>query len=366
MPTNLSFLLVIFVLVVEQTWSFATRTTTANPLGVLSTKQNWNRQNHHHAGSTTVSISPGIISSSLQGMMHPEDPWDHDGDDFDVEAERQKLESLVGGGGGQQQHQQQQTDPSSLPATSFPQKGQQNQQQQQRQQLMSSYDSSAFWERIQLPRAPPLTSIDRERRQAEIALLGQLKNDDDSIQDIWNLWLQERGPEAGARLLAANDLVNNPATWNQAEEALQALIAEYGVHWAEPVVRLATLYYQQGKLRKAEKLCRTVLAVKPWHFGALSGIVVVYAALHAVNEARHGAAHRLPTFAPTGPNRRRQQWVIKAVSQAEAALEAAEQRLQQGFGAMDDHILEKNRFVVMKEDDEVADSSSSLDADAWQ
>jgi len=363
MPTNLSFLLVIFVLVVEKTWSFTTPTTTANPLGVLSTKQNWNCQNHQHAGSTTVIIPSGIFSSSLQGMMRPEDPWDHDADDFDVEAERQKLESLVGGGGGQQQeHPQHQTDPSSLPATSFPQKG----EQEQRHQLMSSYDSSAFWEPIQLPRAPPLTSIDRERRQAEIALLSQLKNGDDSIQDIWNLWLQERGPEAGARLLAANDLVNNPATWNQAEEALQALIAEYGVHWAEPVIRLATLYYQQGKLRKAEKLCRTVLAVKPWHFGALSGIVVVYAALHAVNEARHGAAHRLPTFAPTGPNRRRQQWVIKAVSQAEAALEAAEQRLKEGFGAMDDHILEKNRFVAMKEDDEVADSSSFLDADAWQ
>ena len=108
------------------------------------------------------------------------------------------------------------------------------------------------------------------------------------------------------------------------------------------------LYYQQGRYLPAEQLFRTVLAVKPWHVGALSGIVVSYAERHAVHEARTGAALRLPKIAPpTSSNRRRQQWVSWAVQQAEAILQLAEKSLQNSFFGQADHHVSTLRHDEM-------------------
>jgi hypothetical protein len=46
--------------------------------------------------------------------------------------------------------------------------------------------------------------------------------------------------------------------------------------FADPLAISATLY-MQGRMDEAETLCKIVLSVKPWHFGALSGIVMIYA-----------------------------------------------------------------------------------------
>ena len=96
-----------------------------------------------------------------------------------------------------------------------------------------------------------------------------------------------------------------------------------------------------------------VLAVKPWHFGALSGLVMVYAALHDVESARQFAARRLPVYAPTGSNRRRLAWVQKAVADAQDSLLRAESRLKKVFGARDEHTRNSGM-------------QSSDDVDSWQ
>ena len=193
---------------------------------------------------------------------------------------------------------------------------------------------------VTLPPAPPLTTIERERREAEIQLLRRLKDGDDSVSDLWTLWFGERGSDAAQKLLQAEELTNHGNSlqqWTQAEDILRALIEEHGVYWVEPVNRLATLYYMTGRLDEAETLNKVVLAVKPWHFGALSGIVMIYAAQADSEKARLWAASRLPTFAPTGENRRRVVWAEEAVRSAEESLAQAEKRIRDLFGEPDDY-----------------------------
>lgn len=260
--------------------------------------------------TTTTTTRASNIALKQSGS----NSWNFDKDDssasFDVEAERQRLETLVGSG-----------------ATAF-------------RTQQSSPPSSAISPplHVVLPPPPLMTSADRARRLAEQELLQQLAAGDDALTDLWNFWFQERGAAAAARLERAEQLTGQgPDAWEQAEEILFALMEDYGVYWAEPVNRLATLYYMQGRLEESETLCQMVLAVKPWHFGALSGIVMVYASLHDSEKARQWAARRLPSFSPTGPNKRRNHWVETALQDSQAALENGEERIREFMGPEDDY-----------------------------
>jgi hypothetical protein len=191
----------------------------------------------------SVRLKKSFGPTCLFGMVPPQGDhsFDEDDHDFDVEAIRQRLESLVGGGDEGQMD---------FPLT--------------RQASRAPTFSKSPAHDVVLPPAPLLTSIDRERREAEIQMLRQLEYGDDSLSDLWTLWFQERGSDAGARLLEAEALTGQgPNSWDDAEKLLRQLIEEYGAYWAEPVNRLATLYYMQGRMDEAETLCKMVLAVKP-------------------------------------------------------------------------------------------------------
>jgi hypothetical protein len=285
-------------------------------------------------------VKGSFVPTSLFGKIPPQGDhsFDEHDDAFDVEAIRQRLESLVGGGDDARVSD----DEIDFRAT------------RKAAQAPTFLKSPAV--DVVLPPAPPLTSIDRERREAEIQMLRQMEHGDDSLSDLWTLWFQERGPAAGARLLEAEELTGQgPHSWVEAEKLLRALIAEYGVYWAEPVNRLATLYYMQGRMDESETLCKMVLAVKPWHFGALSGIVMIYAGARDSQSARQWASRRLPTYAPSGPNRRRAGWVQHAVRDAMESLLAAEKRVVEAFGKPDDHTLKTKKK-----------SAGNDDQDAWQ
>lgn len=281
----------------------------------------------------------------LYAVSPEQDGFDFDGtnkddSDFDVEAARQRLESLLVGNVADNEGVAGQ---SSITATDDQQRQHQHQHHlQQNNHHQATVDPP---EKV-LPAAPPLTTIQRERRETEIDLLHKLVEGDEVLSDLWTLWFHERGPEAAQRLLQAEELTNLGARgWGQAEFILKELIEEYGVHFAEPVHRLATLYFLAGRLKEAEELCKIVLSVKPWHFGALSNIVMVYAANHDSNSARNWAARRLPAFAQTGPNRRRMAWVQKAAANARDALEAAEQRIIEAFEKSDDGEHSSNLYA---------------------
>ena len=233
---------------------------------------------------------------------------------FDVEAARQHLETLVGG------------------TTAFCTK--------RRACETPTTPSSAISPPLDvvLPPRPIMTSAERARRLAEQKLLAQLTKGDESLTDLWNFWFQERGAAAAKLLRRAEQLTGEgPDSWDEAEAILATLMEEHGVYWAEPLNRLATLYFMQGRLEESETLCQMVLAVKPWHFGALSGLVTVYAGMHESEKARQWAARRLPSFSPSGPTRRRIRWVETALQDAQAALANGEQLIREWMGPEDDY-----------------------------
>lgn len=319
--------------------------------------------NRAYRSSSIVSSPWLVIKTRLFAYQPGEEEHDDDDDDhFDVEAVRQRLEALlVGGGLG-----------SAGAASGLPSRDEQpsatsgnnNQNSPIRRPIKTSsvshnHEPVLFLSPpagVTLPEPPLMTTIDRERRLAEINLLARLSDDDTAVADLWQHWFHERGPEAAARLEQAEDLVTKQE-YGAAEALLRQLIDEYGVYWAEPLNRLATLFYLQGKLEASEALCKVVLSVKPWHFGALSGIVVVYAAMHDADQAQQWAPRRLPTLsqqtaAQVAPNnRRRRAWVAQALASAKRALDAAEERLFLAFGKPDDHVA-LERGVQGQDDDD--------------
>jgi len=289
---------------------------------------------------------------------------DHDEHDhFDVEAVRQRLEALLVGGGFSGSAGAALGLPSrdDQPSTTS---GNNNQSPPIRRPIKTSSVShnepvlflASPAAGVTLPEPPLMTTIDRERRLAEMKLLARLSDDDTAVADLWQHWFHERGTEAATRLEQAEDFVAKQE-YGAAEALLRQLIDEYGVYWAEPVNRLATLYYLQGKLEASEALCKLVLTVKPWHVGALSGIVVVYAAMHDADQAQQWAPRRLPTLsqqtaAQAVPNnRRRRAWVAQALTSAKQALDAAEERLFLAFGKPDDHVALERGVQAQNEDD---------------
>ena len=47
---------------------------------------------------------------------------------------------------------------------------------------------------------------------------------------------------------------------------------------------MATILFLQGNYEESVELCLKVLDLKPWHFGALSGIVMCYSRLGNAEE----------------------------------------------------------------------------------
>jgi hypothetical protein len=172
---------------------------------------------------------------------------------------------------------------------------------------------------------PPLTTILKQRRMQEIQLLYELEySNDDAVESLWKLWSMERGQKYSILLLKAEQHMAI-GEFELAQQLLHSLIQTHGIHWAEPVNKLATLYYMTGQYEKSKELCLLVLQVKPWHFGALSGIVLVCIAMNDVTGARFWADRRLPPIVPidTSGGDRRSQWVQRAVQDAKESLDRA-------------------------------------------
>merc|ERR1711862_437661 len=84
---------------------------------------------------------------------------------------------------------------------------------------------------------------------------------------------------------------------------------------------MGTLLYQQGRLHESKVVCENVLSVKPWHFGALSGIVLVCAGLNDKVNADIWASRRLP---PLNVPERRSDWVDMNVKEINGMLSEKE------------------------------------------
>lgn len=223
-----------------------------------------------------------------------------------------------------------------------------------------------------LPPLPPLSTIERDRREVEIQLLEKLATQD-SVKELWDLWYSERGGLALARLQQADQLMGDPTSWQDCETSLLQLIDEYSIYFVEPVNRLATLYYLQGKYQESYQLCRLILLkLKPWHVGALAGMVQVCVNRGNREEARYWATKRLPgsvagsSFPPfdtsNGPvNPRRSEWVQEMVNVAKKMLAKAENTTRQIFGEPEEY------YNNVANDQSQSDSlEDELDGDVWQ
>jgi len=181
-----------------------------------------------------------------------------------------------------------------------------------------------------------LTTTAKERRKVEIELLQNLAYSDEPMNELWALWFVEKGPGPASQLLSTQDYfqagiiddedsdtgsISKNKEFEESEYKLKEIINEYGTTvdgWAEPINRLATLYYLQGKYKESVAMCELVLDIKPWHFGCLSGIVLCYAQLGDRVNARMYASRRLP---PLEATERREEWVDRAVSEAIRSME---------------------------------------------
>lgn len=181
----------------------------------------------------------------------------------------------------------------------------------------------------------PLTTIERERRVAELHSLAQLEYNDEALDHLRYLWKHERGMVAANRLEQIDHWIE-AGQWDQAESMLLTLLQEYDDDsWSEPALRIATIRYWQKRFQEAEHWCKVALNAKPWHFGALSEIVIIYAAQRENELAREWAARRLPPINPNGSNRRRWNWVKQSLTQARQALQDREEALERQWGAPD-------------------------------
>jgi len=252
------------------------------------------------------------------------------------------------------------------------------------------------------PPPPPFTTILRERRINELEILNSLSSSDQAITDLWSLWFTERGTEAATLLLRAEELSSravgasgsgsgsSPSSGGsgsagsgeevaqEAESLLWDLIEEHGVHWVEPVNRLATLMYMRGRLEESKALCEVVLSVKPWHIGALSGIVMVCISMNDVGCAREWAEKRLPPMLLDGGANdsggdvicsRRMAWVTRACRDAKYQLDSVEKQGRTAIGKQEAE-FRCMRTRLQKMDEANANCEIRLaggkDDDIWQ
>ena len=341
------------------------------------------RKNSESVGAASHYLLLQLDMARKRNTDKNNDNEEDDNDDessFDADAARQKLESLLLKG-QQSQQQQQQQDDEAAEATS-------DSAVCTVQDLLRAVvdynnnnhnDDNESINKLPVP-PPPLTATDRDRRLVEIQLLQQLLDpdyDDATSSLLWNLWYNERGPTAQRilvqcdQLLGSNSSGDVMAAWNECERLLTSMIAQYGPYFTEPINRLATLYYLQGRYQESYQLCRVVLHTKPWHFGALSGIVLVLQQLGDHEKARYWAERRLPSAvvtdgggsgAPKKKSSQRSEWVTRALANAQESLQQAEKRTQEFFlGKPESYYDKKKQKETLTNIDDNEDGG-----DAWQ
>lgn len=88
---------------------------------------------------------------------------------------------------------------------------------------------------------------------------------------LWEIWYHERGTEACEELRIGVRAME--------EERLQHALNLFETTacryhgWAEPINKMATVHYLLRNPSTSADLCRAVLDLKPFHFGALNGLV---------------------------------------------------------------------------------------------
>ena len=170
--------------------------------------------------------------------------------------------------------------------------------------------ASLYKRRSQIAARSDATSRERD---LVAALKDMWPNSERAQSGLWQHWYGEEGEEARRSLELAQVALENPSAADEAP-ALVELMGDFP-DWAEPINRLATLRFLQGRFDDSAELCLKVLRLKPWHFGALSGLVMCYVKLDKIEEANRWAIKAMP---PSGAERN--QWVESMLEIMDAKL----------------------------------------------
>ena len=126
--------------------------------------------------------------------------------------------------------------------------------------------------------AGPLAADQKDKRLAPLfAELAAAKSpaEGDALSDrIWQIWLEAPDARAAA-LLAEGITAMNGAAYDTALAAFDKLVVA-APDFAEGWNRRATLLYMMDDLNGSVRDIEHVLALEPRHFGALSGLGLIY------------------------------------------------------------------------------------------
>jgi len=129
-----------------------------------------------------------------------------------------------------------------------------------------------------------------EEQAREIALLEN---------QIWEIWHQHQDDDVEA-LMAAGISRMNRQRFNEALQIFSEIINAYP-DYAEAWNKRATLYYVAGEFEASIQDIEQTLALEPRHFGALSGLGMVYLQQQKLGQAKT-AFETLIKVHPNSPN----------------------------------------------------------------
>mmetsp|Transcript_8043 Transcript_8043/g.17442 ORF Transcript_8043/g.17442 Transcript_8043/m.17442 type:complete len:360 (+) Transcript_8043:266-1345(+) len=239
-----------------------------------------------------------------------------------------------------------------------------------------------------------LTSSRKQRLEREIQLLKQLdpdhsgnnpdysdlQNQELVVSQLWSLWYGERGSMNERKLHAIEDTLMDPSLWPEAENQYLALINEhcsdsgskdgYNLsNWVEPANRLATLLYLMGRFGESKQWCERILSAKPWHIGALSGVVMVCMKMGDEESVLKYSEMGMPNLT-TEMRGKRKEWVSKQVQFAEKNLCRLEELSMKAYGKSDEsgsNYAQYEPSTEMLEDDrDQVEGGAEEDNSAWQ
>ena len=332
----------------------------------------------HHRNRCTTANSRFLFALCVKPAKD-----DDGGDNFDVDVARKQLETLMFGsetdvpsnklGESTGKTVDALSNDYSVIETLLPTI---SRDEDKERKLIFDSDEKGVTCNFELPSPPPLSTIERDRRIVEIQLLEALNDGDDATQRLWELWYSERGKSAKSQLEQADQLMADPSAHRECESILQGLVNKHGVYFVEPLNRLATLWYIQGRFEDSYKLCRIVLQIKPWHIGCLAGIVQVCIALRDRSGARKWAEKRLPNCAASTSfppfdtdgsvnNPRRTEWVENSVQEARQRLQQIEKATKRGLGKPENYYFDPPSSSMKEQGDNINRIDMVDDDDAW-
>ena len=167
----------------------------------------------------------------------------------------------------------------------------------------------------------PMTSNVQRLRRMEVKLLEALKDSDQAIDPLVELWVKERRDASEALHYMIQS--ENPDLY-QEEMALRQMMQDYEEDgWVEPHGRLAVLLFMRGELWEALDLCDFVLWVKPWHFEVAQLLVVIFLRLGDMGRALD--VRRNCVLPHLQHPKSRQKWVERMSRLARERLDHAEE-----------------------------------------